>query len=63
MSLTPAQINPTSPALSSFFSNLFGVNTPTFSAICIFLLELSFIFSPATKIPFTTLTKETTPRY
>ena len=33
ISLTPAQIKPTSPAFNSFFSNLLGVKTPIFSAM------------------------------
>lgn len=44
--LTPAQIKPTSPATSLFFSNLLGVKTPNFSTKWTLLFEENLILSP-----------------
>ena len=60
--LIPVIINPISPEFNSFTSIGLGVNTPTFSIICSWLLDRSFIFIFFFIFPSKTLTKITTPK-
>ena len=62
ISFMEAHTNPTWPEDSSSNSFLLGVNTPSLSIECFSFLEWTSIKSPFFKDPFTTLTKDTTPK-
>ena len=59
----PVVINPISPAFNSLISVAFGVNTPTFSTIYSWLVDIILIFIFFEILPSITLTKITTPKY
>ena len=62
MSLIPATMKPTSPALNMPVSLRFGVNTPTLSTTWALPMVLAIILLLVVKVPCITRTRETTPK-
>ena len=59
----PAITNPTSPVLKIPVLVCLGVNTPTWSAVCICSFDIIFILSPVRNSPCLIRTSDTTPWY
>ena len=62
ISLMPATIKPTSPALKTPVSFRFGVNTPTLSTTWDLPIDLATILFLTWSVPCMTRTKDTTPK-
>ena len=61
ISLMPAAMKPTSPAPSSRIATDLGVKRPSLSMVWLRPVDMTRIFSPVRRTPFTTRTSDTTP--